>query len=93
MYLTCKVIKDMEICSAQGTLIVPLWKSAHFWPILCSDGFHWSSFIHDWVILPSLPSLFIRGKAKNSIFGSKLLTFVSLALRLDFSITLRLDSE
>ena len=40
VYLTCKVIKHMEICSAQGTLIVPLWKSAHFWPILCSDGFH-----------------------------------------------------
>lgn len=49
--------------------------------------------IHDWVILPSLPSLFIRGKAKNSIFGSKPLTFVLLALRLDFNITLRMDSE
>lgn len=42
VYLMCKVIKHMEICSAQGILIVPLWKSAHFWPILCSDGFHWS---------------------------------------------------
>ena len=93
VYLTRKVVKHMEICSAQGTLIVPLWKSAHFWPILCSDGFHWSTFLHDWVILPSLPNLFIRGKAKNSIFGSKPLAFVSLALRLDFSIAPRLDSE
>ena len=93
VYLTCRVIKHMELCSAQGTLIVPLWKSAHFWPILCSDGFHWSTFIHDWVILPSFPNLFIRGKAKNSIFGSKPLAFVSLALRIDFSINPRLDSE
>ena len=78
VYLTCKVIKHMEICSAQGTLIVPLRKSAHFWPILCSDGFHWGLFIHVWVILPSLPNLFIRGKAKNSIFGSKpVIRFVS----------------
>lgn len=86
VYLTCKVIKHMELCCAQGTLIVPLWKSAHFWPILCSDGFHWSTFIHDRVILPNSPKLFIRGKAKNSIFGSKPLAFVSLALRLVFSI-------
>ena len=93
VYLTCKVIKHMELCCAQGTLIVPLWKSAHFWPILCSDGFHWSTFIHDWVILPNFPNLFIRGKAKNSIFGSKPLAFVSLALHLDFSIIPRLDSE
>ena len=93
VYLTCKVIKHMELCCAQGTLIVPLWTSAHFRPILCSDGFHWSTFIHDWVILPNFPNLFIRGKAKNSIFGSKPLAFVSLALRLDFSIIPRLDSE
>ena len=86
VYLTCKVIKHMELCCAQGTLIVPLCKSAHFWPVLCSDGFHWSTFIHDWVILPNFPNLFIRGKAKNSIFGSKPLAFVSLALRLVFSI-------
>ena len=56
----CKVIKHMELCSAQGTPIVPLWKSAHFWPLLCADGFHWSAFIHDWVILPSFPNLFMR---------------------------------
>lgn len=57
----------MELYSAQGTLIVPLWKSAEFWPILYSDGFHWSTFIHDWVILPNFPNLFISGKANNSI--------------------------
>lgn len=61
--------------------------------ILCLDCFHWSTFIHDWVILPNFPNLFIRGKAKNSIFGSKLLAFVSLGLRLDFSIIPRLDFQ
>ena len=93
VYLTCKVIHHMKLCSAKGTLIVPLWKSAHFWPILCSDGVHWSTFIHDWVILPNFPNLFIRGKAKNSIFGNRPMAFVSLALRIDFSILPRLDSD
>ena len=40
-----------------------------FWPRSRFDGLHWSGFIHDWVILPDLPNLFVRGKAKNSIFG------------------------
>ena len=93
VYLTCKVIHHMKLCSAKGTLIVPLWKSAHFWPILCLDGVHWSTFIHDWVILPNFPNLFIRGKAKNSIFGNRPMAFVSLALRIEFSILPRLDSD
>ncbi len=30
VYLTCKVINHIKLCSAKGTLIVPLWRSAHF---------------------------------------------------------------
>ena len=30
----------MRDCEALGTLIVPMWKSAQFWPLLCSDGVH-----------------------------------------------------
>ena len=43
--------------------------------------------------LPNFRNLSIRGKAKNSIFGSEPLELISLALRLDFSITPRLDSK
>ena len=81
VYLTCKVV------SAQETLILPVWKSAHFWPLLCSDGVHWSKFIHGWVILPNFPNTFIACKATNSIL------VVSLYLRIDFSIPSRVRSE
>ena len=83
--LTCKVLSHLKVCNAAGTLVVPLWKSAYFWPRLCFDGLHWSGFVHDWVILPDLPNLFVRGKAKNSIFGRGSLPFPSVALRIDFS--------
>ena len=53
--------------------------------LVCFDGLHWSGFVHDWVILPDLPNLFVRGKAKNSIFGRGSLPFPSVALRIDFS--------
>ena len=59
----------------------------------CFDGVHWSNFIHDWVILPNFPNLFIACKAKNSIFGCKPLLFVSAALRIDLSIPPREGSE
>lgn len=66
--LTCKVFRHMKLFNAKGSLIVLVWKSAHFWPLVCSDGVHWSNFIHDWVILPNFPNLFIACKDLNSIF-------------------------
>ena len=84
VFLTAKVIKHLELCKARGTLVVPFWTSAHFWTIICKDGVHFSSFIHDWFLLPHIPNLFIRGKAKNCIFGNGQLNFMVLALRIDF---------
>ena len=83
-----KLVRHMKLFSAKGTLIVPVWTSAHFWPLLCSDRVQWSNFIHDWVILPNFPNLFVACKAKNSVFGLFFLLFVSVALRIDFSIPL-----
>ena len=90
--LTCKVLSHLKVCNAAGTLVVPLWRSAYFWPRLCFNGLHWSGFVHDWVILPDLPNLFVRGKAKNSIFGRGSLPFPSVALRIDFSAAPRQGS-
>lgn len=85
-YLTVRVVNHLKICKAAGTLIVPLWRSAHFWTIICNDGVHFSNFVHDWCILPHIPNLFIRGKAKNCIFGNGQLKFIMLALRINFSV-------
>ena len=37
-YLLIKAINYAKTRKARGTLIVLIWKSAHFWPILCPDG-------------------------------------------------------
>lgn len=92
VYLTCKVLKHLRACNAQGTLIVPVWKSAHFWPLLCADGVHWNGFIHDWLVLPNHPKLFLKCKAQNCIFGNKPLRFATVALRIDFGIPQRLNN-
>ena len=66
-----KLLSHMNECKAIGTLIVPMWKSFYFWPLLCSDGVHFNSFVADWLYLSSRPDLFVKGRAKNKLFGSK----------------------
>ena len=88
-YLTLRVGNHLKACRAAGTLIVPLWRSAHFWPIICDNGVHFSNFVHDWYVLPHIPNLFIRGKAKNCTSGNGQLKFIMLTLRIDFSVSLR----
>ena len=43
-----------------------------------------NAFVRDWVILPKFKNLFIKGKAKNHVFGSKGLSFSVVALRLNW---------
>lgn len=76
----------MRSCNAEGTLVIPLWKSSYFWALSCDDGKHWNAFLHDWVILSQFKHLFIRGKAKNHVFGSRDLSFRVVALRLSFKL-------
>jgi len=65
VYLTYKVVEHLRVCRAVGTLVAPVWKSAHYWPILCADGVHWNDFIHDMRALPNNPKLFLKCKADN----------------------------
>ena len=52
--------------------------------LLFEDGKHWSTFVRDWVTLLKFKNLFIKGKAKNHIFGSSDLSFSVVALHQTF---------
>ena len=82
---TSRVIAHAGACKAEGTLVIPVWKSSYFWLLLCEDGKHWNAFVRDCVILPKFKNLFIKVKAKNHLFGSKVLSFSVVALRLNFT--------
>ena len=79
-----KVLNHTRECKAVGTLIVPMWKSSYFWSLLCNDGMHLNSFIKHWLCLPKRPDLFVAGRAKNKLFGTKAFKCPCLALRIDF---------
>ena len=81
-----RVVDHLRLCNAEGTLVIPMWKSSYFWVLLCNDGRHWNSFVHDWVVLPKFKQLFVRGKAKNDMFGARELSFAVVALRINFKL-------
>ena len=77
----------MRSSLVRGTLVVPMSKSAYFWPFLSTNGFHLNSFIADWMYLPSRPDLFVKGRAKNSLFSTDHFKSRCLAPRIDFAAT------
>ena len=52
LHLVGRTLCHAEACKANGALVVPLWKSAAFWPLLCPDGRHLAAFIHAWHSFP-----------------------------------------
>ena len=88
--LISDAIRCLEQFRALGTLIVPQWASAHFWPLLHVSCDQFAPFVTDWVILPKRHDLIFPGpgqlqiyKRRPSVF-SGCPSFNLLALRIDF---------
>ena len=59
--LIVRVLHHMRNCKASGSLIVPLWHSAPFWPMVSPDGERFASFIVDWIELSNFKGAYISG--------------------------------
>ena len=76
------VINYCKLQRAHGTIVVPYWPSAYFWPIVCPNGRNTAVFVVDrrkWYMTYISPV-----GTPDSIFNAEP-TFLTLALRLDFS--------
>jgi hypothetical protein len=71
-----KVLTDNCSC----TLIVPVWRSAPYWPVLFTDGKTLNSNVSDHYIF-SPGKLTERGRGRNGIFDGRPLTFGLIAVR------------
>jgi hypothetical protein len=82
--IVSRVLRYMKQCLAFGTIIVPLWRSANFWPILSPSG---DGFIKEvkWCIhLPTNKIFCNPGKGKKGVFDNIDLSFRMLALKIDY---------
>ena len=59
------VKKHAESCSAVGTLVLPEWPSAFFWPLLKPKISRFAPFIRDVRYLPRRPDLIIPGPGRK----------------------------
>ena len=84
VFLIARVLNYMRQCLAFGTLIVPVWKSASFWPALCPNGDKFIKEVIDFAYLPISRDHYVPGKSKNSLLGNSDLTFKIVALRIDY---------
>ena len=78
----------MQGCKAKGTLIVPEWKTAPFWPLLYNPAH--PDFVKDYFYLPKSHDVFcpsygsdLFSKKKSAFSGTP--KFNVLALKVDFS--------
>ena len=79
--LIARVIDKTVKENAMGTLIVPYWRSAPYWPKLWNgNGFY--SFVKDHEFFAS--DVISRGRGRNGIFGDRKSNFSLIALKVRF---------
>lgn len=82
--LISRVLKKMESCRAKGILVVPEWRSASFWPLICPTYGQMKPFILDWMYLPTEKRFYTPCKNGIGMFGTEDLKFNMLALCIQF---------
>ncbi len=82
-----RVIRHAQVCAALGTLIVPCWPSAFFWPLVCPQVGRYAHFVVRACSLPLSDSLFLLGLSGSVLFNGQLPNTEVLALDYDVSLS------
>ena len=86
-FLVPRVLRHMSVGKEDGTLLVPEWRSAPWWPLLVTRRGRWREFVVDSRQIQPYEGIFVPGSAASSIFSSGTPAFSLLALKLKFSST------
>ena len=86
IYLITKAIRHARACKAAGTLIVPYWQSAPFWPLLFRSKEEFPhEFVQDSELFSDTRGLLQLGDNRNSLLGSNKFKSPLLAVQFSFS--------
>ena len=72
-----RVLHYMKCQHAAGTLVVPLWPSAHFWPLIMNK--------YNNYLVAHREEVLTRGRNPNLLLGSDHFTGYIIALRVEFT--------
>lgn len=76
------MIEHLKASKAIGTLVVPEWYSAVFWPLLFSDNSPYKGMVRDTMRFKDPEHIFVQGRNSNSIFGTSRMNSAVLCIRL-----------
>ena len=79
-FLVPRVLRHMSVGKEDGTLLVPEWRSAPWWPLLVTRCGSWREFVVDSRQIQPYEGIFVPGSAASSIFSSGTPAFSLLAL-------------
>ena len=82
-----RVIRHAQVCGARGTLVVPQWPSAPFWPILCLHDGQFEAYVIGVIELPLISELFLPGHSGAVLFNGNVPNTKVLALYCNFTRT------
>lgn len=78
-----RLIQHASRTKAEGTLIIPQWASATFWPLIFPEGDQPAKFIVEGMRLPAVDWILVPGRSGKTLFVGPPNTPM-LALRLAF---------
>ena len=74
------VIRHLKLCKAKGALLVRIWPSSYFWPLIYPNGKQMADFIKDFIII----ELFYYSEGADSDFNGYM-KFKTIILNSDCS--------
>ena len=81
-----RIIRHAQVCMARATMLVPVWTTAPFWPLLYPDGAGcFAPFVREARALPRVATLFLPGLSGACLFGGEVPNTDVWVLRCDFN--------
>ena len=66
---------------ARGTLLVPMWESSYFWPLIYPNGLHPAPFIKDIIVVDP----WYQSERIHNVFQGRQV-FKTVAIKVDFTV-------
>ena len=80
IYLIGSTLSHARLCKAEGVLLVPMWESSYFWPLLTKNGI-FNDFVKDFLLLDPF---YLNFSSSEKCAFEGFVNFSSLALLIKF---------
>jgi hypothetical protein len=86
IYLVIRAIKHLVLYRGKGTLIIPRWISAPFWPFIFQKNLVYQDYVKDVLEFTETNRIYTKGSNPKCLFDSENFVATVLAVRLDASL-------